>query len=172
MLNQRTIFTLTHSFGRLARQAAMCTAVAALTACGGGSGGNGDMIIMPLPVEPPNTLMEVISTNEPTEVGSPVQASLPPGEKHYFLFVLNDAQMDLRIVADGVEIKAFDDEGNMLRTRPGSIIVIVTDELIARGGKVIIEISSTSSTAAMDYVLRSTVVPPDPGTASSTLPTI
>ena len=168
MLNQRTIFTLTHSFGRLARQAAMCTAVAALTACGGGSGGNGDMMIMPPVVEPPSTFEGVIEA-EPTTVDSPpVRAEISPDEEHFFRFVIQTPR-NLRVSTTGVETQfaAFDRDNNPLPSRRGSIIVTVTTDLIEnKGGEVIIRVSSTETG---EYTLASTSLPVD--TASSTPPT-
>ena len=169
MLNQRTIFTLTHSFGRLARQAAMCTAVAALTACGGGSGGNGDMMIMPPVVEPPTTFDGVTMPGTETTVGSPpVRAEISPDEEHFFRFVIQRPS-NLRVSTTGVETQfaAFDREENLLPSRRGSIIVTVTTDLIEnKGGEVIIRVSSTETG---EYTLASTSLPVD--TASSTPPT-
>ena len=166
MLNQRTIFAYTHSFGRWARQAVVCVAVVALTACGG-DGGSSDMTIMP---EPPGTLDD--ARNAPiTMPGTTIRGTLgSPDDVDFFRFSF-DAPGRLMLDIEGTaqtQVRAYDGDGNELPTLDGSVIIP------HQGGEVFVEISADPSAGASStgtYFIDTAALPPDT-TASSTPPTI
>ena len=178
MLNQRTIFTSsTHSFGRLARQAAMCIAVAALTACGGGSSGSGniDMVIEPLAVydDPPRSVDEALQRGAvpPRTTVRVSPLSDGEGDPHVSISVSEAPIMsELMVSSNGDEtLTPFAGDGSQLPYRRGSIIVTVTADLIAKGGVVIIRVSDATG----EVTLTSALLPPsDTPTPTSTTPTI
>ena len=165
MLNQRT-FTLTPSFGRLARQAAVCIAMVALTACGGGGGGGSDLTIMPAP---PNTLED--ARNAPvTTPGETVRGSLSsPDDVDFYRFSFTaPGRLVLDIAGTAqTQVNAYDSNGNRLPTLSGSVIIP------HQGGEVFVEISAApnaGSASTGGYAFRTTVIPDV--TASSTPPSI
>lgn len=176
MLNQRTILPYTRSFGRLARQAAVCTAVVALTACGGGDGSGSDMTITP---EQPDTIEDVTRSST---LGTPHPGTLGVGDIDFFRFEPTQPgtlEIDLSngsIAQAGYEVTGRDSDGMMVELPRGmGGEVIITAELIARGVEVFVRVSASSGTGSGGtgrYVLEVTLTPNDGTTASSTLPTL
>ena len=167
MLNQRTIFAYTHSFGRLARQAVVCTAaVVALTACGG-DGGSTDLTIMP---EPPGTL-EDARTAPITTVGTTIRGTLSSRDDVDFFRFSFDAPGRLMLDIEGTartQIKAYDGNGNRIPVVDGSVVIP------HQGGEVFVEVSAAPGAGASStgtYFIDTQALPPDT-TASSTPPTI
>ena len=129
MLNQRTIFAYTHSFGRLARQAVAGTAVVALTACGGGDGGSGGMVIKPDPAD----TIEDASRRDPTPIGIQDE-TLSLGDADVFRFVI-ETSGTLEITVTGVaqaRFQVFRSDGTPLPTRNGMVNVEVGDHVFVR----------------------------------------
>ena len=176
MLNQRTTFTSTHSFGRMARQVAVCGAVAALTACGGGGDG-GDGGNMFITREAPDTLAEALAADPiPLDTGTidagPVQTIRESihtrDDEDFYRFAFRDPA-EFVVSTTGIEtnLSAFDRDNNPLPTRSGSIIVDVTDDLIRnKGGEVIVRVTASRDTG--NYELSASVRTPTPPTATST----
>ena len=168
MLNQRTIFTLTHSFGRLARQTAVCAAVVALAACGGGDGGGGTDLTI-IPTDQPNTI-DMAASAPATPIGASVSGQLTPNDVDVFRLEIREPGR-LVISATGTastRIRAFDKDGNALQINGN--VVIITEDLV---GSVFVEVSAApnaGSTSTGSYTFRTNVI--SDMTASSTLPSI
>lgn len=167
MLNQRTIFAYTHSFGRLARQAVACTAaVVVLTACGGGDGGGTGMVIIP---DAPNTIPEASSPEvSATDVGGTVDETLIVGDVDVFRFEI-DTSGTLEISVSGtaqVRFRAFSSDGSPLPVRNGMVEV-------EAGDRIFVEVSAAPGAGSVgtgSYWLETRLIPDT--TASSTPPTI
>ena len=161
MLNQRTIFAYTHSFGRLARQVGICTAVVALTACGGGDGGSGEMVITP---DAPDTIEDA---SRPTNIGT-IDESLGVGDTDFFRFEI-PASGILEISVTGAaqaRVEAFRSDGTPLPIRNGMVNVGAGDHVFVR----VSAAPGAGSVGTGSYRLETRLIPDD--TASSTPPTI
>ena len=176
MLNQRTIFAYTHSFGRWARQAVVCAAVVALTACGGGDGsGSGIMTINP---DPPETIDGAV-TRDPTDIGTSDQTLRVRDVDVFRLVPPQPGRLEINVM-DGTartqfEVIGRDRNGNPveLDTMPGSIIVFITGDHIRIGLQVFVRVSAApgaGSVATGSYTLETRLIPDT--TATSTPPTI
>ena len=171
MLRQWTVSALPRSFGRLAQRMSVCVAVVALTACS--DGGGGDMTITPAPADPPDTIAAA-ATAPVTAVDTPVKARFDsPDDVHYFRMQFAEPGTTT-ITTTGeasTQIAAFDKDGIELPSRPGSLIVQITAELIAKGGEAFIRITPAQAdvgVGARDYTLRGTFEPGTPGTGTPT----
>lgn len=168
MLNQRT-FTSTPSFGRLARQAAVCAAVVALAACGGGDGGGGaDMTIIPNNDQPGS--IETARTEPATGVGSSVPGQLAPNDRDVFRLEVNQpGRLAIRVTgAASTRIRVFDKNGMQLPVVDGAVVITAEQT-----GDVFVEVSaapSAGSTSTGSYTFRTSVI--TDATASSTPPSI
>ena len=167
MLNQRTI--LTPSFGRLARQAAVCAAVVALTACGGGDSGSSDLTIRPN-IDQPGSIQT--ATNAPaTPPGSSVPAQLNPNDRDVFRLVIREPGR-LVVTATGTastRIRVFDKNRNELPVMADGTVIITAEQT----GNVFVEVSAApnaGSTSTGSYTFRTNVI--TDMTASSTPPSI
>lgn len=175
MLNQRTIFAHTYFFGRWVRQAVVCVAVAALTACGGRDGGDSGLTITP---EPPGTV-EDAARRDPTPIGTPRNESLGVGDMDVFRLV-PDRPGTLAIDVTGTAQTDFDVTGRdrngnpvELDTMQGSIIVFITADHIRIGLQVFVQVSAApgaGSAGTGSYRLETDLTPDT--TATSTPPTI
>ena len=176
MLNQRTIFAYTHSFGRWTRQAVVCAAVVALTACGGGDGGGSGMIITP---DPPGTIDDAADRG-PTDIGTPRDETLGVRDVDVFRLIPPQPGSLMIDVIDGTartqfEVIGRDRNGNPveLDTMTGSIIVLITADHIGIGLQIFVQVSAApgaGSVATGSYTLRTELIPDR--TATSTPPTI
>lgn len=173
MLNQRTIFPYTRSFGRLARQAAVCTAVIALTACGGGDGSGSDMVIVP---EQPDTIEEV---TRPTELGRVQGGTLGVGDADVFRFDptqpgILEISLPNSIAQAQYQVVGRNRDGMTVELPRMGGMVVITPELIAQGVQVFVEVSASpgaGSGGTGSYTLE-VILRPDGTTASSTPPTL
>ena len=169
MLNQRTIFTLTPSFGRLARQAAVCAAVVALTACGGGDGGGGaDMTIRPNNDQPGSIQTATDAPATPTD--SSVPAQLNPNDRDVFrLEIREPGRLVITVTgAASTRVRVFDKDRNELPVVNGTVVITAEQT-----GNVFVEVSAApnaGSTSTGSYTFRTNVI--TDMTASSTPPSI
>ena len=168
MLNQRT-FTLTPSFGRLARQAAVCAAVVALAACGGGDGGGGaDMTIIPNNDQPGS--IDTAATEPATTVGETVPGQLAPNDRDVFRLEVNQpGRLTIRVTgAASTRVRVFDK--NRMELPVVDNVVVITAE---QTGDIFVEVSAApnaGSTSTGSYTFRTNVI--TDVTASSTPPSI
>lgn len=163
MLNQRTIFAYMHSFGRLARQAAVaCTAVVALTACGGGDGG-GDMVIIP---DAPDTI-DAATRAAPTDIGTRNE-SLGVGDVDVFRFeIKTSGTLEISVTGTALtQVEAFRSDGTPLPLRNGMVDVEAGDHVFVR----VSAASGAGSVGTGGYWLETRLIPDT--TASSTPSTI
>ena len=169
MLNQRTIFAHTYSFGRWVRQAVVCTAaVVALTACGGGGGSGGPEIT--ITGDAPDTI-DAATRADPTDIGTQDER-LSVRDIDVFRFeIRTSGTLDIRVSgAAQTQVQVFRRDGSELPTRRVGDGVEVD---VAAGDQVFVQVSAASgsgSTGTGSYRLKTKLTPDM--TASSTLPTI
>ena len=166
MLNQRTIFAYTHSFGRLARQVGICTAVVALTACGGGDGGSGNM--MTITPDPPGDI-DAASRRDPTPIGSTQDETLGVGDVDVFRFEIpRSGTFEIRLsgtVQAQIEVRSRD--GRLIASGRTMVEVPVEE------GEVFVKVSAAPGAGSVGtggYWLETGLIPDM--TATSTPPTI
>lgn len=166
MLNQRTI--LTPSFGRLARQAAVCAAVVALTACGGGDSGSSDLTIRPN-IDQPGSIQT--ATDAPaTPPGSSVPGQLNPNDRDVFrLEIREPGRLVITVTgAASTRVRVFDKNRKELPVVNGAVVITAEQT-----GNVFVEVSAApnaGSTSTGSYTFRTNVI--TDMTASSTPPSI
>ena len=166
MLNQWTTFISTHSFGRLARQVAVCAAATVLTACGGGGGGGGDMFITR---EAPDTFAQALAADPIRLDTGPIQESIHTRDDEDFYRFQFAEPTEFMVSTTGIatNLSAFDRDNNPLPTRSGSIIVDVTADLVRnKGGEVIIRVTARVDTTG-NYVLHTEQMPTPPTPTST-----
>ena len=157
------------------RAAAFAAVAVAVTACGGSSSPV-QMVITPPLVEPPstfaaaaaptNTAAVVVPNNNNRRVRARIQSS---SDQHYFRVPVTQPGT-LTLMTEGVDtrIEAFDIDGNPLEGLPGSLIVMITTEIVSQGA-IITKIVPASGGDTGVYTLSASVMT---GTGTTTPTTI
>ena len=178
MLRQQTFFASARPFGRLAKGAAVCVAVAAaLAACSSSDDPSGPPNLVVLMSDPPATPTEVrkeIARNPESPFNIPVISGMPASRQQFFVaedvdvfqvVVPEPGTLTIRTPGLGTDIRAEDRDGNDLGGVPGSLIVTIDRALIDdKGGEVFVILSpSTPPPERVMYTvtveLRATITP-------------
>ena len=178
MLRQQTFFASARPFGRLAKGAAVCVAVAAaLAACSSSDGPSGPPNLVVLMSDPPATpaeVREIVRNNSKSPFNIPVLSGMTASRQQHFVAGDEDAYrvvvpepgtLTIRTPGLDTNIRAEDRDGSDLGGVPGSLIVTIDRALVDdKGGEVFVILSpSTPPTERVRYTMtvehRATITP-------------